>query len=445
MTPRHQLLAARLAYVAIVLLATLTDLHLSGDLAAAGRRLVAALTPSLGWGDAIDALRNVTLFAGLGAVWVLTSLTGEVAREIRQATLVGLALSVSVEGLQVFSPVRTASLVDVSTNALGALAGAAATALLVAGVQRSRGARSYLGLPMWLAAGAYALAVLGEAVVPLFDSTPLPAIEGGPLASLRVIVRSTSLVSIGPDRLFDFVLFAPAGFLAVALLGERGVGARRAGGPVAAVGAALMFAAELAHGMIRLTIRWDAAVLHAAALAAGAWAASRWLAPLTQALRASARARAAIAGYAILLVLWAWRPLLPQTDLHELAAQLTPGRLIPLQSLAVRADVFSAAHVAQQVLLYVPLGALLAVWPLRLAGRWAHLWPALWFAAAVEAGHIVIAGRFFDVTNALLTCAGLAMGWVAVRRSGFRPYGAAWPVRRRTVGTAGFRPPGRDC
>ena len=430
MTPRQQFLAARLAYVAIVLLATLTNLQLSGDLAAAGPRLVRALTPSLGWRDAIDGLRNLALFAGLGAVWVVTSLTGNVGREIRIATLVGLGLSVTVEGLQVFSPVRIASLVDVSTNVLGALAGAVITALLIAAAQRSRGGRSYLGIPVWLVAVAYGLAVLGEALVPLFDSVPLPDIEGGPLTSLRVVVRSTAPLSLGPARLFDVVLFAPAGFLAVMLLGERGVAARRAWGAVAAVAAALMFGAEFLHGTIRLTIRWEAAALHAAALAFGAWAAARWLSPLTRTLRGSARARAAVTAYAALLAVWGLRPFAPQLDFQQIADQLTPDHLVPLQALAGRVDVFSALHVAQQFLLYLPLGGLLAVWPLRLAGRWSHLWPALWLAAAIEAGHILVAGRFFDVTNALLAAAGLGMGWVVVRRSGFRPYGAALPVRR---------------
>ncbi len=430
MTARNQFLAARLAYVAVILLATLTDLEFSGDLAAAGQRLARALTPSLGWRDAIDGLRNVALFAGLGAVWVMTSITGKVGREIKLATLSGLALSATVEGLQVFSPVRIASLVDVSTNTLGALGGAVVTALLIAGTQRSRGARSYLGVPTWLLVGGYGLAVLTEALVPLFDSVPLSGVEGGPLTSLREVVESGAAGAFNAGRLFDVLLFAPAGFLVVMWLSEHGREARRAWGPVAAGGAVLMLAAELAHGMIRLTVSWEAAALHAAAIALGAWAAARWLGPLSQALRGSARARAAITGYAVLLAVWGWRPLLPQLDVGQIASQFTLDHLIPLRSLAGREDVFSALHVAQQFLLYFPLGGLLAVWPLRLAGRWAHLWPALWLAVALEVGHILIADRFFDVTNALLACAGLGMGWVAVRRSGFRPYGAALPARR---------------
>ena len=209
----------------------------------------------------------------------------------KQATLVAVGLSVTVEGLQVFSPVRTASLVDVTTNTLGALAGALMVPLLIVEVRRAKGTRLYVGVPTvhaWLAA---------------------------------------------------------------------------------ALGAGVALAAELTHWLLGLSIRWEAAATHALALGLGAWAAHRRLAPLTQALRGSARARVAIFAYGSLLVLWGWRPLLPETDVTAIGAQLTPARLIPLQSLAERVDVFSALHVAQQFLLYVPLGSMLALWPLRLAGR----------------------------------------------------------------------------
>ena len=75
--------------------------------------------------------------------------------------------------------------------------------------------------------------------------------------------------------------------------------------------------------------------------------------------------------------------------------------------------------------LYVPLGAVLAVWPLRLQGRHAHLRPAFLLALVLELGHIVIAERLFDITNVLLACAGVLLGWTVVRRAGFTPYGEA--------------------
>jgi len=425
MTPRQRFIAARLAYVMIVLLATLTQLDFSPDLAAARQRLARAFTPSLGWGDAIDALRNLTLFGGLGAVWVVTSISGKVGVEVKRVMLIGLGLSVTVEGLQVFSPVRIASLVDVTTNTLGALAGALIVALMIVGMRGAKGTRSYVGFPTVLLAGAYGLAVACEAVTPLFRSDQSFAIAGSPFARLRVALQFSLPLSFGEVPLLDVLLFAPAGFLCVMMLRERGSRTKHAWPAVAAVGAGLALVAELAHGVLALSIRWEAAATHGLALGLGAWAADRRLAALTQALRGSARARAAIFAYGSLLVLWGWRPLLPETDVTAIGAQLTPARLVPLQSLAQSADVFSALHVAQQFLLYLPLGSMLAVWPLRLAGRWSHLRPALSLAAVIEAGHLVIVDRYLDVTNALVACAGLGIGWIVLRRSGFAPYGAA--------------------
>src|SRR2546430_602382 len=54
-----------------------------------------------------------------------------------------------------------------------------------------------------------------------------------------------------------------------------------------------------------------------------------------------------------------------------------------------------------------------------------HLWAAILLAWGIEAVHLVIADRYFDVTNALISCAGLGIGWLALRRSGFAPHGEA--------------------
>jgi len=424
MTPRQRLAAARMAYVVIVLMATLTELRFSSDTAAAAARMSRAITLSLGWRDAVDGLRNLVLFAGLGGVWVVTSFSGRVSREIARGTAVGLALSATVECAQLFSAVRTASLVDVGTNTLGALGGAVAVALLIVEVRRAKGARSYVGVPAFLAAGSYSLAVLCEAVTPLFHSAPMRGVGGGPLTRLQIALQLAGPLSLGAVPLLDVLLFAPAGFLCVTMLGERGWPARRAWRIVAGVGAVVAFAAAPVRGMVGLPVLWEASVAHALALAFGAWASYRWLPPLTQKLRGHARAGAALFAYAGLLILWGWRPFLPETRWQLIAAQFTPEHFVPLASLAERMDAFSVLHVGQEFLLYVPLGGLLAVWPLRREGRWSHLWPALALALLIEGGHAVIAGRYFDVTNALLAGSGLAVGWVVVRRSGYATYGA---------------------
>ena len=418
MTRQHQFVAARAAYLAIVLLATLTQLDFTLDFEAAAGRVARAFTPTLQWGDAVDALRNLTLFAGLGAVWVVTSFTGKIGREIRMATLVGFCLSATVEAFQLFSPIRTASLVDVTTNTIGALGGALIVALLIVDLTRAKGARSYLGIPTLLLAGGYALALLCEAATPLFSEQQSGMY--GPLVD-RVLLglRLSTPLSWRQIPFLDLVLFAPVGFLLVMMVAER---RRDAGRPwvwVAGAGTVLAFAVEAVHGVLSLAVRWEAAAIHSLALALGAWAAQRWLPALTQRLRGSARAGAVIMCYGALLVVWGWRPFVPYIDGSAIAGQLTASHLIPLASLATRPDVFSALHVVQQFALYFPLGAMLAVWPLRLHGRWSGLGPALLLAVVIELGHLGIAGRYFDLTNALIAWAGLGIGWIVVRRSGF--------------------------
>ena len=362
-------------------------------------------------------------------MWVTTATAPNLGSVVRRATLAGLALSAGVELLQVFSPVRRASILDLASNTAGAFAGAFGAALLIAATVRARGGRSYLGVPTFLGAGAYGIAIACEAATPLFRSEPDPGVTGGPLTRLRIMLALSTPVELWQIPWLDFPLYAVAGFLAVMVLAEVGFGAGRAWRAVTAAGVVAAAALEAGHGALGISVRWEAALTHAIALGAGAWAAQRWLPALTHALRGAARAREALTAYAVVLILWAWRPLLPRTDLSELGNQLALSQFIPLASVAIRGDVFSALHVVQQFFLYVPLGALLAVWPLRVTGRWAHLRPALLLALVLEAGHLVIAERLFDLTNVLLACAGILLGWTVVRRAGFTPYGEALTTR----------------
>jgi glycopeptide antibiotics resistance protein len=422
---RQRYLTARFAYVAVVLLATLASLHFSSDLGDASMRFARAFSPSLTWRDAIDGLRNAVLFAGLGAVWVMTSLTGNVVHEIRRATLVSLALSATVEGLQVFSPARMASIVDVTTNTLGGFAGALATALLLIAVRNGKSGKSYVGIPTLAIAGPYASAILCEMLVPLFESDPMRFAEGSPLMRLSVMLQASLPLDWNEIPVVDIPLFVAAGALLLALVRERRGASSAQWIGVSIAGTITAVVAHVSHGLFSLPVRWEAVITDALSIAFGAWVADRYLGRFTQAYRGSARARVVIFSYVALLALWGWRPLVIETRWAAIVAQLALDAFIPLSGLAERFDVFSALHVAQQFLLYLPLGALLAVWPLRTSGRWSALWPGVLLAVVIELGHIVIAGRTFDVTNALLACAGLAMGWTAVRRSGYRPYGAA--------------------
>jgi VanZ family protein len=427
----------RAACVAIVLLATMTRLRLSGDLGAASARLQRALTLAMSWRDAIDGIRNVALYAGLGVVWVVTSRTGRLGQEVRRATLTGALLSLTVETAQLFSRTRVASLVDVASNVAGAFGGAVAVAVLIVAVRGAKGGRSYFGVPTFLIAGSYALAAASEALTPFFRGALQPDPGGGPVQRLLGGLRPARPLSLGRVSWDELLLFLPAGFFLVMMLAERGESRRRIWPWVAVGGVVGCFTLEWLHALARLEISWEAATIHAIGIGLGAWAAQRWLGPLTRGLRGGQRALALLTGYAGLLILWGWRPLLPETSGRLIAAQLTVERFIPLRSLAERVDVFSVTHVVQQAALYLPLGALLAVWPLRLRGAWSQLWPALWLTLLIEVGHIFIVGRYFDITNVLLALAGAIVGWIVVRRCGFAPYGEALAGARTAAPSGG--------
>src|SRR2546429_319879 len=147
MTPGQRFRAARWGYVAVVLLATLTQLHFSPDLSAAVERLARAFTPSLGWRGGVAGVVNPVLVAGAGG---------------------------------------------------------------------GRGALAWAG--------------------------------GVPLGRLGAAFQAAGPVSFDPLPLVDLLLFAPAGFVCVMLLRERGRDARWVG--VAGAGAALALVAELGHGML---------------------------------------------------------------------------------------------------------------------------------------------------------------------------------------------------
>jgi VanZ family protein len=89
---------------------------LSPDGADVAARLARALQPHVSASDAIDALRNLALFAGWGVVWMATCGPARTARQLLLAILTGAAISLAVEGAQLFSATRNASFIDVLTN-----------------------------------------------------------------------------------------------------------------------------------------------------------------------------------------------------------------------------------------------------------------------------------------------------------------------------------------
>ena len=384
-------------------------------------RLARALDPQVGARDAIDALRNLALFAGWGVVWMATSPAGRTNRQLLQALLSGAAISVGVETAQLFSAVRNASLLDVFTNTVGTALGALTFVVMVRLAAERRERKSFVGIPALTIAGTYGLACVLEAAVPLFRQDEVFGASGGPFMRARVVLATFEWRSLLDLPIEDFFLFLPAGLFAVAALSEAGKSYPTARRRTILLGAFLAVLAELFHAPNGQPVIAGAALVHALAVAAGAVLAARFLPAWSQALRGAARPRSVLRLLGGLIALWALRPWVP--EFLPLSERLSHDWWIPLAALGGRMDVFSVVDVVAPFCLYVPLGAVLAVWPWRRQGPMSGLWPAAYLAFATEALQLVVQGRFVDVTDPLIQLSGAAIGWTIIRRAGYRPYG----------------------
>lgn len=418
---------ARVAYLLVLLIATLTSVELDLDPGRIGERLQGVLDPRITARDAVDGARNIVLFAGWGLVWILTAPRGRRSVAVLAATATGAAVSVSVELVQLLSATRTPSLLDVTTNTTGSFFGAVAATGLAVAVRTRRRARSYIGVPASVVAGAYGIATLGEALIPLFRKTPVPGAWGGPLHRFAVSASAFEWRTAFDLPWLDLLLFLPAGFLATLALVEEGLSYRRAALWTAGAGSAAMVAAELGHGVIGLPMSVGAALLHAAAIAAGAAIATRVIPPFTRRWRGAARVRVGLLAYGAVVLLWILRPYLPETDPGAVVAKLAADWWAPLQFLALRADLYSVMDVMTSFFLFLPLGAALAAWPLRRTGWLRGVLPALYLAAAAELLQLLVAGRTLDITDILVNGAGVAVGWAILRRAGFGTRGTLLP------------------
>jgi VanZ family protein len=415
--------AARLAYLAVVLVATLSNLHFDPTWADVPPRLARALefTPHLS--DALDAARNVLLFAGLGAVWIATSRLARPAATLVRVVVVSLLVSGCVEALQLFSPVREASLIDVATDALGGLAGGLLALGAFAVLDDAAGERSYVGVPAVIPAVAYGLATIMESFVPLFRQNLLPQLGGGVGDRLGRAILAIRPDSITQIPLTDGLIFFPAGVFAVAALVESGMPGAVAALTVTLAAAAVYPAVEVLHGVAAEPIILGAAVVHVAAVTLGAIVAACGLESFARRRTIVARARFIAATYAAVLAIWSWRPFQLDFSAASMAEQFTASHIVPLKALAQRGDLFSVTDVIAQGVIFFPLGALLAVWPVRRRGPLRGLLPAIYLAAILEAGKIPIAQRFMDVTHVLIQGAGAALGFVLLRRMGYTASG----------------------
>lgn len=418
---KRSALWARVAYVLVIGFATLAEPSLST--AGALSRLGQALAPTVAGRDFVDALRNVVLFVGWGAVWTITSRPGRAWPTILRATLAGLAVSLGAEAFQLFSTERAPSILDVLTNTAGAFCGALTTVVLVVVLRARRARKSYVGIPMMLFAAGYGFAAFAEAWSPLFRQDRIPGLWGDPLSRLQVALHNV----VGPGVIgfgaLDVLLFIPAGALAVAALAESGVSYPMAAGLASLAGIAFCGLAELGHGASGSWIAVAPMTAHMAGVVLGAWLAVPLIPAYTRHVRGAERPLVLLIVYAFVLALWYLRPFSIELDATSIGARVRASNFVPLLAYRERVDVFTAVDAVVPAFQLVPVGGLLAVWPFRRRGVWSGIAPGALIVTVFEALQIIVAGRYFDITDALIATAALGLGFAVVRRAGYRPYG----------------------
>jgi VanZ family protein len=418
---RRLRLFARVGYVVVVLLATLTHLDFDPDPGRAAMRLQRALHWALQGSDVVDAARNVALFAGFGVIWLITSPDGHPWRRVGWITLLGSFLSFTVEIVQLFSQSRTSSINDIATNTVGAFLGAATIVVMVLVLRNVRPARTTIGFPLYPVAGAYAAAVATDIFAPFYGRERIYSTGSSIYDRLTYALFMKGHFSDRPVlSLFDLVAGMPAGFLTVVALAELGMSYGAACVLTIVLGAVGSVGLEIAHGIAGQMIQPSAMTSHTISIALGALIAWRG-APA--ALRRFGRKRTIVAillvASAVLLAVWNWRPF--QFHLNEVVIrrQLSLPHLTPLGLMSGEVDLFGVADLIRQFSLYIALGVLLAVWPLRQRGWLAFVLPAMYLAVVLEVGQLFVVGRTFDVTDIITQCAAAAVGYVIVRRAGW--------------------------
>lgn len=429
--------AARSGYVLVVLLATLTHFHFDSDPAMVAWRWHRALVFATSGSDVVDAARNVLLFAGFGAVWLVTSPRLHPWREVLWITFIGCVLSACVETAQLLSASRTSSVNDVTTNTLGALLGAAGVVMMAQVLARLHARATVTGVPLLTVAASYWCAVGAEMFSPLYRHGMNPWAGGSISHRLANALRYVKPFNVERVSLTDMALFAPGGAVMQVALVELGMGNGAAAWLVAGAGVLFSIGVEIAHGIAGQPIEVSAIVGHGAAIALGA--VLGWCFGPSAASRGHERQRARVlaAALGVLLVAWAWRPFLPRVSWQAVASQVTAVHLTPLGMLGTTSDLFGVMDVAEQFFLYVSIGMVLAVWPLRYRGWVANVLPGLYLAAVLEVGQMVVLSRVFDVTDLLTQCAAMAVGFVVARRAGCEPRGELLGRMRPVAGHAG--------
>jgi len=359
-----------------------------------------------------DFVSNILLFTPFGCfgVWALGRRRSPVARAL-VLTVLSVALSASVETLQLFTMDRTTSVADVFANGLGGLAGAMAGVLFGTTAEGFISAAAAAGLtdaaafyPLMIAT----LIVCAGALEP-FDAT---LDVGSVFSKVKSVLHDP--LQMGPltDEGLSFLqhlLFT--GALVVWL---KEIRVRQAAKIAALVGVIASVALEGSQFFIgaRMPGLWDAGVGAAGALAGVAAGA------------AFPKVRRPFFWCAGVFALTAIGVAMQQLSPFVVTPIERPFQWIPFLNYYTFTTSETVSHSAELLLSYFPLGMAVAL-AVRARGLrlTAVVLAALVIAVPVEYGQEFIGGRYPDITDIALSVAGAWFGlWTATE--GWRQFRA---------------------
>jgi glycopeptide antibiotics resistance protein len=352
-----------------------------------------------------DFVSNVLLFIPFGffGMWALPRPRSLGARIAFVAAL-GLALTISVESLQLLTIDRTTSVSDVIANTSGALGGAIAAVLLstfVEGFLRTVSAAGIAAVPSFFPLLVATLVLLGGKFEPFDVTLDL----GSVLSKLHSFLADPIQFGVPTDEVLSILQHLLFTSTLVVWLEETRIGPARA--IAALVGVMVAVGTEATQLFIgsRMPGLWDAGIGITGALAG---------IPLGLSFVKSKKNPRWWAGVFVLTMVGV---AMQQLSPFKLGEDVRPFQWIPFLNYYTVTSSETVSHSAELLLSYFPLGFGFALATRQRRRRsQVVLAAALLIAAPVEFLQRYIPGRFPDVTDVGLSLAGAWFGaWTATR------------------------------
>jgi glycopeptide antibiotics resistance protein len=394
-----------------VVYATLLPFRFSATGEQALERLRSVYEQPWGTVSRADAVSNVLLFIPWGfllAIWRTERGEGWLTTGLL-ALFTGFALSASVELIQLYAPSRTTSLVDLATNTVGSTVGALIGWPFARWIwpRASRRIRQRVALrPITACAVATAAGLTVLGLVPFDVSLGLDA--------LKAAIKRARLIPFGPpvsgfgepakpwSWAEELLMWTIPG--ALFALAAREAHQHR----TRAIFSAAMAAGSLSSAIELIQVANPSREVDATSVVMALFGSTLGAVVVARSDPTDARRWIPLAllvwGAVALLRNWtppdfAW----PQPHVFNVT------QLVPFWSYYARTDVGALADLADQVLLFVPLGVLLAARSRRRSIGQAAL-IGLAIGLVLEAGQLFLPVRTAELTDALLSAAGCAGG-----------------------------------